>query len=379
MVDLFLLFLFLASGAAAGWLCVDLMPDNLLAQVLLQEGIFEELTTTTDLKGLLSSFGAFFGLLTGFLFQRLRKNLISKARTMPTDLLIGRSVGLILGLAVANLIIGPLLQIPLPKEIIFTKPFLALISNIFFGILGYNLAEVHSRSLLKLFNPNSTEALLIAEGILTPASAKILDTSVIIDGRISPLLACGLIEGQVIVSQSVIDELQQLADSSKNEKRSKGRRGLKLLTNLRQKYGRRLVVNTTRYEGPGTDDRLLKLTEDTGGTLITADYNLYQVAKVKELKVLNLSELVIALRPDVQPGEKLTLKIVREGKEESQGIGYLDDGTMVVIEGARKSIGKRLEVIITGALQTSTGRMIFGQLEKSSPPNKSNTTEATSG
>ncbi len=379
MVDLFLLFLFLASGAAAGWLCVDLMPDNLLAQVLLQEGIFEELTSTTDLKGLLSSFGAFFGLLTGFLFQRLRKNLISKARTMPTDLLIGRSVGLILGLAVANLIIGPLLQIPLPKEIIFTKPFLALISNIFFGILGYNLAEVHSRSLLKLFNPNSTEALLIAEGILTPASAKILDTSVIIDGRISPLLACGLIEGQVIVSQSVIDELQQLADSSKNEKRSKGRRGLKLLTNLRQKYGRRLVVNTTRYEGPGTDDRLLKLTEDTGGTLITADYNLYQVAKVKELKVLNLSELVIALRPDVQPGEKLTLKIVREGKEESQGIGYLDDGTMVVIEGARKSIGKRLEVIITGALQTSTGRMIFGQLEKSSPPNKSNTTEATSG
>ena len=378
-MDLFLLFLFLASGAAAGWLCVDLMPDNLLAQVLLQEGIFEELTTTTDLKGLLSSFGAFFGLLTGFLFQRLRKNLISKARTMPTDLLIGRSVGLILGLAVANLIIGPLLQIPLPKEIIFTKPFLALISNIFFGILGYNLAEVHSRSLLKLFNPNSTEALLIAEGILTPASAKILDTSVIIDGRISPLLACGLIEGQVIVSQSVIDELQQLADSSKNEKRSKGRRGLKLLTNLRQKYGRRLVVNTTRYEGPGTDDRLLKLTEDTGGTLITADYNLYQVAKVKELKVLNLSELVIALRPDVQPGEKLTLKIVREGKEESQGIGYLDDGTMVVIEGARKSIGKRLEVIITGALQTSTGRMIFGQLEKSSPPNKSNTTEATSG
>ncbi len=379
MVDLFLLFLFLASGAAAGWLCVDLMPDNLLAQVLLQEGIFEELTSTTDLQGLLSSFGAFFGLLTGFLFQRLRKNLISKARTMPTDLLIGRSVGLILGLAVANLIIGPLLQIPLPKEIIFTKPFLALISNIFFGILGYNLAEVHSRSLLKLFNPNSTEALLIAEGILTPASAKILDTSVIIDGRISPLLACGLIEGQVIVSQSVIDELQQLADSSKNEKRSKGRRGLKLLTDLRQKYGRRLVVNTTRYEGPGTDDRLLKLTEDTGGTLITADYNLYQVAKVKELKVLNLSELVIALRPDVQPGEKLTLKIVREGKEESQGIGYLDDGTMVVIEGARKSIGKRLEVSITGALQTSTGRMIFGQLEKSSPPNKSNTTEATSG
>jgi uncharacterized protein YacL len=119
------------------------------------------------------------------------------------------------------------------------------------------------------------------------------------------------------------------------------------------------------------------LTEDTGGTLITSDYNLSEVAKVKELGVLNLSELVIALRPEVQPGERLDLKIVREGKEESQGIGYLDDGTMVVIEGAKQFIGKRLEVIITGALQTPTGRMIFGQLEKGQPPNKSNKTKAT--
>jgi uncharacterized protein YacL len=175
----------------------------------------------------------------------------------------------------------------------------------------------------------------------------------------------------------VIDELQQLADSSNSEKRSKGRRGLKLLNNLRETYGRRLVLNNTRYEGNGADDRLLRLTEDTGGTLITSDYNLSEVAKVKELGVLNLSELVIALRPEVQPGERLDLKIVREGKEESQGIGYLDDGTMVVIEGAKQFIGKRLEVIITGALQTPTGRMIFGQLEKGQPPNKSNKTKAT--
>jgi len=376
MVDLLLLFLFLVSGATTGWICVDLVPDKLLEQVFLQEGFFEQWASKADLRSLLAGFGALFGLLAGFLFQYLRKRLIRQTRTMPTDLLIGRSIGLIVGLLVANLLIAPILLLPIPQQIIFAKPFLAVLSNIFFGILGYTLGEIHGRTLLRLFNPNSTEALLIAEGILTPTSAKILDSSVIIDGRINALLSCGLIEGQVIVAQTVIDELQQLADSSNNEKRQKGRRGLKLLTKLRETYGKRLVLNNTKYEGPGTDERLLKLTADTGGTLITTDYNLSQIAQVKELKVMNLSELVIALRPDVQPGETLNLKIVREGKEDSQGIGYLDDGTMVVIEGARHSIGQRLEVVITGALQTPTGRMIFGRLEKDHPPNKSNKMKA---
>ena len=180
------------------------------------------------------------------------------------------------------------------------------------------------------------------------------------------------------MAQAVIDELQQLADSSNSDKRAKGRRGLKLLTELREIYGKRLVLNSTKYEGDGTDDRLLKLTSDIGGILITADYNLSPVGQVKELKVLNLSELVIALRPEVQPGEKLLLKIVREGKENSQGVGYLDDGTMVVVEGAKNSLGQRLDVIVTGALQTLTGRMVFGKLEKNPPTNKSDNKNVSS-
>ena len=124
------------------------------------------------------------------------------------------------------------------------------------------------------------------------------------------------------------------------------------------------MINTTRYDGAGTDDRLLQLTEDTGGTLVTADFNLAQVARVKELKVMNLSELVIALRPEVQPGDELNLKIVREGKEEHQGVAYLEDGTMVVIENARAAIGERRAVVITGALQNPSGRMVFGRLDK---------------
>ena len=177
----------------------------------------------------------------------------------------------------------------------------------------------------------------------------------------------------------VIDELQTLADSSSNEKRSKGRRGLKLLKELRDLYGRRLVINPTKYEGNGVDEKLLKITEDMTGTLITADYNLSQIAEVKELKVMILSDLVIALRPEVQPGESLNIKIVREGKEKMQGIGYLDDGTMVVIDEAKDFVGSRLDIVITGALQTPTGRMVFGKLINNPESNKSFKSPATQG
>ena len=364
MVDLLILVLFLISGAATGWLGVELLPERLLEQTI----------NIDRLRLVLSGLSACFGLLAGFFFQRLRQRLMQQVRTMPTDLLVSRAVGLILGLLVANLLLAPILLLPLPFEVVLVKPLAAVLSNVFFGVLGYNLAEVHGRTLLRLFNPNSTEALLVADGVLTPATAKILDTSVIIDGRIRGLLACGLLEGQAIVAQTVIDELQQLADSSNAEKRAKGRRGLKLLTELRESYGRRLVLNSTRYEGSGTDERLLKLTADTGGILITADYNLAQVAKVKDLKAINLSEIVIALRPDVQPGDELKLKIVKQGKEDNQGVGYLEDGTMVVVEGGREAIGQRLPVVITGALQTPTGRMVFGRFEKNQPTRKSSKT-----
>ena len=361
MVDLLILVLFMASGSAAGWMGVHLLPAELI----------DETTNAEGVRWVLTGFGTFFGFIAGLVFQRLREGLMRQVRTMPTDLLISRAVGLILGLLVANLLLAPVLLLPLPGGVVLAKPLIAVLSNVFFGVLGTNLAEVHGRTLLRLFNPSSTEALLVADGVLTPATAKILDTSVIIDGRIRGMLACGLLEGKVIVAQTVIDEMQQLADSSNVEKRAKGRRGLKLLKDLRETYGRRLVINSTRYDGAGTDDRLLQLTSDTGGTLVTADFNLAQVAEVKELNVMNLSELVIALRPEVQPGDELNLKIVREGKEESQGVGYLEDGTMVVVNEAKSLIGQRHPVVVTGALQTPTGRMVFARLEKDKVRSKS--------
>jgi len=354
LVNPLILMLFLVSGAATGWLGVDLLPEPLLVQVTNPEG----------LRLVLAGFGGLFGLVAGFFFQQLRRRLMQQVRSMPTDLLISRAVGLILGLLVANLLLAPILLLPLPWEVVLVKPLAAVLSNVFFGVLGYNLAEVHGRTLLRLFNPTSSEALLVAEGVLQPASAKILDTSVVIDGRIRGLLASGLLEGQVIVPQCVVDELQALADSANAEKRVKGRRGLKRLTDIKESYGRRIVLNSTRYEGNGADEKLLKLTADTGGTLLTADYSLAQVARVKDLKVLNLSELVISLRPEVQPGDSLQIKIVREGKEADQGVGYLEDGTMVVVEEARNHIGERLQVTVTGALQTSTGRLVFARSDK---------------
>ena len=351
IVEALLLLLFVISGAAAGFLGVDLLPPRMLIQVTNLEG----------LQWVMGGFGAFFGLIAGFLFQRLRAQLMRQVRTMPTDLLISRAVGLILGLLVANLLLAPILLLPLPWEVGFVKPLAAVLSNVFFGVSGYNLAEVHGRTLLRLFNPSSTEALLVADGVLQPASPKIVDTSLIIDGRLRGLLESEILEGQVIVAQCVIDELQQLADSGNSDKRSKGRRGLKLLAELRDSYGRRLIVNSTRYVGDGVDDKLLKLCSDTGGLLLTTDYNLAKVAQVQNLRALNLSELVISLRPEVQPGDLLQLKIVREGKEADQGVGYLEDGTMVVVESGRGSIGERREVTVTGALQTPAGRMVFAR------------------
>ena len=352
MVDLLILLLFVGSGAAAGWLGIHLLPQQLVNPD----------TDAEQLRLILTASGGGAGLLAGLVFKRLRVRLMQQVRTMPTDLLVSRAVGLILGLLVANLLLLPVLLLPFAGGVVLLKPLLAVVSNVFFGILGSNLAEVHGRTLLRLLNPSSTEALLVADGVLTPATAKILDTSVIIDGRIRGMLACGLLEGQVIVAETVISEMQQLSDSTNIEKRAKGRRGLKLLKDLRETYGRRLVINSTRYDGNGTDDRLLQLADDTGGTLVTADFNLAQVASVKNLKVMNLSELVIALRPEVQPGDELNLKIVREGKEESQGVGYLDDGTMVVVNDAKPLIGQRKPVVVTGALQTPTGRMVFARL-----------------
>jgi len=207
---------------------------------------------------------------------------------------------------------------------------------------------------------------MVAEGTLKPANTKVLDTSCIIDGRIEALLETGFLEGQIIVPQFVLLELQQVADASKDQKRVRGRRGLEILNRIRETYPDRILINPSDYEDIATvDAKLVRFAQDINGTLLTNDYNLSKVASVQKVPVLNVNDLVNAVRPSYLPGDNLDLKILKEGKEPTQGIGYLDDGTMVVVEEGRGYVGGELRVVVTSALQTSAGRMIFAKPQAS--------------
>jgi uncharacterized protein YacL len=203
---------------------------------------------------------------------------------------------------------------------------------------------------------------LVAEGTLRPATSKLLDSSVIIDGRIEAILATQFLEGQLIIPRFVLAELQALADSSNDQRRNRGRKGLELLNRLQQRYPQRLIIHSADYPDLDTvDAKLVRLAQELNAMLLTNDYGLNQVASVQNVTVLNINELAQALRALYLPGDTLDLKILKEGKEPSQGIGYLEDGTMVVVEQGRAHIGDELPVVVTGALQTSAGRMIFAR------------------
>jgi uncharacterized protein YacL len=207
---------------------------------------------------------------------------------------------------------------------------------------------------------------MVVEGTLKPANTKVLDTSCIIDGRIETLLETGFLEGRILVPQFVLQELQQVADATKDQKRVRGRRGLEILNRIRETYPERILINPVDYEDTATvDAKLVRFAQEINGTLLTNDYNLSKVASVQKVPVLNINDLVNAVRPTYLPGDNLDLKILKEGKEPSQGIGYLDDGTMVVVEEGSPYVGGELRVVVTSALQTSAGRMIFAKPQAS--------------
>ncbi len=198
-----------------------------------------------------------------------------------------------------------------------------------------------------------------------PASGcpKVLDTSVIIDGRILDICKTGFIEGSLVVPAFVLKELRHIADSADPMKRSRGRRGLDILREMQSALKNEVVVESRDYDDVDeVDVKLLRLAIDLGGKLVTNDYNLNKVAAVQNMPVLNINDLANALRPILLPGEELSLGIVKEGKEQGQGVGYLDDGTMVIVEGGRRRIGETVELIVTSSLQTSAGRMIFARI-----------------
>ncbi|KYH28788.1 MULTISPECIES: PIN/TRAM domain-containing protein [Clostridium] len=194
---------------------------------------------------------------------------------------------------------------------------------------------------------------------------KVLDTSVIIDGRILDICQSGFIEGTLIIPNFVLDELRHIADSSDSLKRNRGRRGLDTLNKMQKDLVIDLQITDKDFpEIEEVDSKLLKLAQVLKGKVITNDYNLNKVAGVQGVPVLNINELANSVKPVVLPGEEMTIQIIKDGKEQEQGIAYLDDGTMIVVEGGKKHIGEVMDVVVTSVLQTAAGRMIFAKQKK---------------
>ncbi|MDD5097345.1 MAG: PIN domain nuclease [Candidatus Omnitrophica bacterium] len=193
----------------------------------------------------------------------------------------------------------------------------------------------------------------------------ILDTSVIIDGRIVDICKTGFLGGKIIIPKFVLRELQQIADSTDAIKRQRGRRGLEILNTIQKEPGMDISIHEQDFaETSEVDAKLVKLAKLIEANILTVDFNLNRVASIQGIKVLNINELANALKPVVFPGEEMHIKLIKEGKEHNQAIGYLDDGTMVVVEDARRLIGQDVKVAVTSVLQTQAGRMIFTKIEK---------------
>lgn len=197
----------------------------------------------------------------------------------------------------------------------------------------------------------------------SPIIPKILDTSVIIDGRILDILKTGFVDGPILVPTFVLEELQFISDSSDSLKRNRGRRGLDILGQIQKELNIEVIISDKDYpELHEVDAKLLKLAQELHGRVVTNDYNLNKVAEVQGVVVLNTNELTNAVKTVVLPGESISVAILKEGKEHNQGIAYLEDGTMIVIEDGRRLLGKNANVLVTSVLQTSAGRMIFAKL-----------------
>jgi uncharacterized protein YacL len=286
-------------------------------------------------------------------FQRLEKRLTE----MPAlDILFG-VIGIMIGLLFAFLLslIVQTINIPVLPEII---------TILLFFICGYYGGYIGVTRRTELMEGAISRKNRLT-GTLSPDGArpKVLDTSVIIDGRICDICRTGVVEGKIIVPAFVLKELRHIADSSDAMKRARGRRGLDILHTMQCEMERRVVVEERDYDDVDEVDlKLLRLAADIGGILVTNDYNLNKVAAVQNMPVLNINELANALRSVLLPGEELSLAIVKEGKEAGQGIGYLPDGTMVIIENGKKRIGETADLVVTSALQTSAGRLVFAKM-----------------
>ncbi|MGM0378779.1 MAG: PIN/TRAM domain-containing protein [Bacillota bacterium] len=341
-----------------------------IANFLLQ---FETLSTSNNIF-VYVFFGIIFSIFFVFLIPKLKKFLKTITSLIENEIsrldsnqIIPSTIGFVVAMVVALLISNIFKYIP--KNLEWLGLALTIFTYIFFGYLGINLPKNYvdtlgPLNLLSKFKAIKKEKELIekendeqiAKKDMCP---KVVDTSVIIDGRISDIVETGFVEGKLIIPEFVLDELQHIADSSEDLKRKKGRRGLDILRKLRENSLVDVDVSEKDFDNEEVDSKLIKLAQQLDGAVLTNDYNLNKVASVKGVKVLNINELANAVKPVVIPGERFNVDILKKGKGNNQGVGYLDDGTMIVVEGGQKYIGQEIETEVTSVLQTDAGRMIF--------------------
>jgi len=309
-------------------------------------------------------------------YSELVASVLAKA---PSADIIVSLTGVLVGLVLANLIGAPLSRLP-----IFGS-YIPIVLSIVLALTGAKVALHKSKDILAFFyrsrlsgrnapaddeetETDQAQDQVIDSAAMPPAAAaanKLLDTSVIIDGRILDILKTGFLEGNLVVPHFVLDELQRLSDSSDNMKRAKGRRGLDLIRTLQKEFNQIVIVKDLEYDMiPDVDGKLIALAKDTESVIVTNDFNLNKVASIQGIRILNINDLANAMKPVVIPGEEMTVYLLREGKESGQAVAYLPDGTMIVVEGARKYIGNKIRIEVTSVLQTSAGRMIFAKVAK---------------
>ncbi len=319
----------------------------------------------------------FFVLTFGFVFfyfyavlrrrgEKIARNIESDILKIPANEILPAAIGLICGLVVAYLVS----QIINGIEVLQTAYINTILSTLlyfFFGSLGVSISRKKSGEDVRpswLVNLTQKDQSAKGKGKASNASPKILDTSVIIDGRIADILKTGFIEGNIVIPEFVLVELRHIADSSDSLKRNRGRRGLDVLNKIQSEYGIEIYNTDTEKaldDIPEVDVKLLKLAQIMKGMVVTNDFNLNKVAGIKGVGVLNINELANSVKPVVLPGEDMQIFLVKEGKENDQGVAYLDDGTMIVVEEGKRHIGKTIEATVTSVLQTSAGRMIFAK------------------
>jgi uncharacterized protein YacL len=327
-----------------GWQVGDALSQEFISYVpIIQQ-------SPLVVNGGLAVIGALLGfLVTPWLTVRPMLWANREIKGVPIQTLLAATVGLAIGLLISALAAVPLHYLPLSLGRLL--PFLAALV---FGYLGIITGVARQKDLMNLLSTR------FSGGKNPKEDYVILDTSVIIDGRIADIAQTGFIAGTILVPRFVLNELQHIADSSDTLRRNRGRRGLEILNKLQKDSDVPIeIADMDVPETPEVDSKLVRLGKRLSAPVLTNDYNLNRVAELQGVKVLNINELANAVKAIVLPGESITVRIIQEGKEVGQGVGYLDDGTMVVVEDGKQYISNTMEVTVTRVLQTVAGRMIF--------------------